>query len=100
MFTGKRPTDHIFGDNLNLHKFVKTALPEHVAEIADSLLEGGITNVEEAPDQSSLRAHKIEECLTLVFGIGIACSVENPTNRKDISDVASELNSIKDNLLG
>ena len=30
MFTGKRPTDNIFKDNLNLHDFVKGALPEQV----------------------------------------------------------------------
>ena len=30
MFTGKRPTDNIFKDNLNLHDFVIGALPEQV----------------------------------------------------------------------
>ncbi|KAM5555358.1 hypothetical protein ABKV19_023322 [Rosa sericea] len=102
MFTGKRPTDHMFSDSLNLHNYVKTALPELVLEISESLvLQEGTTNVAEAHRHSrlSVRAQKIEECLTLILGIGIACSVESPTNRKDISDVASELQSIRRNLL-
>ena len=32
MFTGKKPTDNIFQDNLNLHDFVKAALPERVID--------------------------------------------------------------------
>ena len=28
MFTGKRPTDNIFKDDLNLHDFARGALPE------------------------------------------------------------------------
>ncbi|XP_024169159.1 putative receptor-like protein kinase At3g47110 isoform X2 [Rosa chinensis] len=100
MFTGKRPTDHMFCDGLNLHNYVKTALPKRVADIADSLvLQGGKINVEESHNRSSLRAQKIEGCLTSIFGIGVACSVESPTTRKDINDVASELHSIRDNLL-
>ncbi|XP_062000142.1 probable LRR receptor-like serine/threonine-protein kinase At3g47570 [Rosa rugosa] len=100
MFTGKKPTDHMFSDGFNLHYYVKTALPKRVADIADPLiLQGGNINVEESHNLSSLRAQKIEECLTLIFGIGIACSVESPTTRKDISDVASELHSVRNNLL-
>ncbi|PRQ56407.1 putative protein kinase RLK-Pelle-LRR-XII-1 family [Rosa chinensis] len=102
MFTGKRPIDHMFSGNLNLHNYVKTTLPELVLEISEPLLlQEGTTNVVEAHRHSrlSVRAPKIEECLTLILGIGIACSVESPTNRKDISDVASELQSIRRNLL-
>ncbi|PRQ58184.1 putative non-specific serine/threonine protein kinase [Rosa chinensis] len=36
MFTGERPTDHMFSDSLNLHNFVKMALPERVAYIRDN----------------------------------------------------------------
>ncbi|CAL5414347.1 unnamed protein product [Camellia sinensis] len=35
MFTGKKPTDDMFKDHLNLHNFVKNALPERVMEIVD-----------------------------------------------------------------
>ncbi|KAM5551115.1 hypothetical protein ABKV19_026111 [Rosa sericea] len=98
MFTGKRPTDHMFSDGLNLHNFVKTSLSERVSEILESLvLQEGTTNVAEAHrhSQLSVRAQKIEEFLTSILGVGISCSVESPTNRKDINDVASELHSIR-----
>ncbi|KAL6202468.1 hypothetical protein ACLB2K_026176 [Fragaria x ananassa] len=102
IFTGKRPTNHMFSGSLNLHNFVRMALPEHVEEITDSLLEGGFTTVNEAQarNQAITRQQKIKECLKSIFGIGIACSVESPTNRKDISDVVSELHTIRKNLLG
>ena len=100
MFTGKRPTDPIFSYTLNLHNFVKLALPDHVEEITDSLLEGGFTTVGEAHNQPIRRQQKIEDCLKLIYGIGIECSAESPTNRKDIGDVVSELHSIRNNILG
>ncbi|KAJ8617745.1 hypothetical protein MRB53_013931 [Persea americana] len=35
MLTGKRPSDDMFKNNLNLHQFAKMALPERVMEIID-----------------------------------------------------------------
>ncbi|KAL6128707.1 hypothetical protein ACLB2K_072062 [Fragaria x ananassa] len=102
MFTGKRPTDHMFTEGLNLHNYVKTALPERILEISEPLLlQETATSAADAhmPNQLSVRTQKFEECLILILGIGLACSVESPTNRKDISDVASELQSIRRNLL-
>ncbi|KAL6196129.1 hypothetical protein ACLB2K_031744 [Fragaria x ananassa] len=59
IFTGKRPTDPMFSDSLNLRNFVKIALPEHVDEITNSLLEVGFTTVNEAGNQAITRQHKI-----------------------------------------
>lgn len=41
MFTGKRPTDSMFKDGLNMHKFVEMALPEQINEILDPLVLSG-----------------------------------------------------------
>ena len=38
IFTGKRPTDDIFTDGLNLPQFVAMALPENVMEVLDPSL--------------------------------------------------------------
>lgn len=94
MFTRKRPTDCVFSDGLNLHNFVKAALPDEVTEIADSLLLQG-ENIGRSPNDTQ----KMLECLHCIFQIGIACSIECPRDRKGISDVVSELQSIRDILL-
>jgi hypothetical protein len=38
MFTGKRPTDDMFQDGLNLHNYVEKALPGRVTEVVDPML--------------------------------------------------------------
>ncbi|XVF83933.1 hypothetical protein PTKIN_Ptkin16aG0534100 [Pterospermum kingtungense] len=38
MFTGRRPTDEMFKENLNIHSFAKIALPNHVPDITDPIL--------------------------------------------------------------
>uniref|UniRef100_A0A5B7AAK6 non-specific serine/threonine protein kinase n=1 Tax=Davidia involucrata TaxID=16924 RepID=A0A5B7AAK6_DAVIN len=104
MFTGKRPTDELFKDSLNLHNFVKEALPNRVAEIVDPILlqerEEEETNANNTRTQSSTRSHKIEECWISIFGVGIACSAELARERMNISDVAVELHSIRNIFLG
>ncbi|CAL5414355.1 unnamed protein product [Camellia sinensis] len=84
MFTNKRPTDDLFMDHLNLHNFVKNALPDRVMEIVDPyiLLEHN-------------RRSWIKDCIVSILRIGIACSMESPTNRMEMGSVISELCKIK-----
>ena len=42
---------------------------------------------------------KILECLTLILGMGVSCSVEFPRERMTMSDVIIELPSIQQKLL-
>ena len=44
MITGKRPTDEIFKDGLNLHNFVYAAFPEWISEILDANLLQELSN--------------------------------------------------------
>ncbi|CAL5414362.1 unnamed protein product [Camellia sinensis] len=84
MFTNKRPTDDLFKDHQNLHNFVKNALPDRVMEIVDPyiLLEHN-------------RRSWIKDCIVSILRIGIACSMESPTNRMEMGSVISELCKIK-----
>ena len=102
MFTGKRPTDDIFQGSLNLHSFVQEALLERVVEIADPILFQGReeeTTMNGAHNNSSTRRSKIQECLILIFGIGVACSVEQPGDRMNMKNVVTELHLVKKRLL-
>ncbi|XP_009340601.2 probable LRR receptor-like serine/threonine-protein kinase At3g47570 [Pyrus x bretschneideri] len=95
MFTGKRPTDRMFSDGLNLRNFVKANFGGQVTEVADSILvQVGIpTNT--TPNQCSARSEKVEECLSSMLRIGVSWSVESPRDRKEISDFVNELQSIR-----
>uniref|UniRef100_A0A7N2LDI2 non-specific serine/threonine protein kinase n=1 Tax=Quercus lobata TaxID=97700 RepID=A0A7N2LDI2_QUELO len=103
MFTRKRPTDNIFKDDLNLHDFVRGALPERVINIVDPIIlserEDMETRTNDSHIQNRIGCPKILECLILIFGIGVFCSMESPRERMNISDVVAQLHLIRDKLL-
>ena len=102
MFTGKRPTDDMFQGTLNLHSFVHEALPKRVVEIADPII------VQEREEEIAMnnsnnnintRRSEIQECLIVIFEIGVACSVEQPEERMSIKDVVTKLIVLKKRFL-
>ena len=42
---------------------------------------------------------KILECLTLILGMGVSCSIEFPRERMNINNVVATLYSIREKLL-
>ncbi|XP_022764250.1 probable LRR receptor-like serine/threonine-protein kinase At3g47570 [Durio zibethinus] len=93
MFTGKRPTGEMFTENLNLHNFVKTALPDRVAEITDPIL------LQESFNESSQNDNRLLWSMNSIFEIGVACSFELPTEQMNMANVVAKLCFIRDNLL-
>ena len=116
MFLGKRPTDEMFKDDLNLHNFVKMALPEWLVQIVDPTLL--VREVEEMPatavvardhnNENEIEADEktqgivnhsqveanVYKCLFSVLAIGLACSLESPKERMNMEQVSRELHSI------
>lgn len=100
MITGKRPTNPLFVEGLNLHNYAKSSLPNHVMEIVNPTL---LNNIED--DASSIAANNnqrrlasdgnIEECFISMVKVGVACSMESTQDRMDIRSVVRELDSIK-----
>lgn len=103
MFSGRRPTDEIFKDGLNLHSFVKTALPESLMQIIDPNL---ITATEEERELSNSNGNlsemsaKARSCVVSVLEIGIGCSAESPKGRMSMEDVSRQLDLIRKTFLG
>nr|GMC49902.1 probable LRR receptor-like serine/threonine-protein kinase At3g47570 [Ipomoea batatas] len=96
IFTGKSPTSYIFNDCLNLHNYVKMAIPDHVVEIMDPKL---FHKEVDATPATLVRRDQILECLVSIFEVGIACSVELPGKRMNIGCAIKELSSVNDNLM-
>lgn len=80
-------------------------MPEQIADIIDRTLlcdrEEGETRVNDITrNYSQKESPKIQECLTFIFGIGVACSVEFPSERMNMSAVVIKLHAIQKKLLG
>ncbi|KAK4479256.1 hypothetical protein RD792_014767 [Penstemon davidsonii] len=101
IFTGKRPTDKLFQENLNLHHYVKKEVPDKVTEVLDSsALCEEVTGEAKTWDEawSSLISEQ-RECLIYILQIGVACSIESPRDRMSMRQVCRELSSIRDTFL-
>ncbi|KAJ4907922.1 Leucine-rich repeat protein kinase family protein [Raphanus sativus] len=86
MFSGKRPTDEMFGGDVTLRSCIRSALPEQVLDVADELvLHNGLRI-----------GFPLAECLTQVLEVGLGCSEESPANRLGMSEVVRKLISIKE----
>ena len=122
MFLGKRPTDDMFKDGLNLNNFAKMALPEKFVQIVDPILLP--REVDEVPTtivaarecnngkeiQVDMEAQgipnlyqmdpNVHKCLVSILEIGLACSMESPKDRIKMMEVTRELHLIKNAFLG
>ena len=95
MLTGRRPTNKLFKDDLNIHNFVKLALPGRVMEIVDHSIFNEVGESDNMATSWSDWTSGHTECLILFFQIGLACSAESPIDRMDMSRVSLELLSIR-----
>ena len=128
MFTGRRPTNDMFRDGLNLHNFVKMAIPKRLVQIVDPQLlpreateMGAATTTimaKEKADNNDDNANEIEveeaynneeskqidanmqKLLLSIFNIGILCSMESPKERMSMEEVLKELQLIKTTFVG
>lgn len=101
MVTRKKTTDALFEGDLNLHNFARTALPNHVIDIVDPMLlndDEVLTAINRKPRQQKI--NDIIECIVSMVRIGVACSMETPQDRMNITNVIHELQSIKKILFG
>lgn len=98
MFIRRRPTDGMFNQGLTLHEFARTALPDKVMEIVDSLLllEVQASNSRSCGDEIL----RTEECLVAVVETGVVCSMESPIERMEMRDVVAKLCRARDTFLG
>ncbi|KAJ9174751.1 hypothetical protein P3X46_013357 [Hevea brasiliensis] len=100
MFTGKRPTNNMFKENLSLHNFVKKALPAQVIEIIDPNLFQAQLDANHNHNFRNRRNDLLIECSISIFEIGISCSAESPQERMNIGDIVAQLSHVKNTLLG
>ncbi|KAK1409323.1 hypothetical protein QVD17_35849 [Tagetes erecta] len=92
MITGRRPTDSIFQDGLNLHGYVNMALPDRLTEI----IEPGLlsTHMGDGNGYEGRKLKRLEEGMISLARIGLACSMESPGERMNTCNMVHELQRI------
>lgn len=86
MFSGKRPTNELFGGNFTLHSYIESALPGRVLDVADEVvLHNGLRI-----------GFPVADCLKLVFEVGLRCCEEYPVNRLAMGEALKELITIRE----
>ncbi|OIW09597.1 hypothetical protein TanjilG_28196 [Lupinus angustifolius] len=108
ILTGRKPTDEMFVNGINLNNFVKVSLPDKFLQIVDSALlpelkQTAASSEEESEineDMSQMHPNDMQKCLLELFCIGLACSAESPKERITMRDVNRELEQIKNVFFG
>ncbi|KAL5703695.1 non-specific serine/threonine protein kinase [Ranunculus cassubicifolius] len=107
MFTGRRPTDEMFIDDLNLYDFVSMALPDRVLGVVDASLfsethkvedadNGEPGNVIESDESRRTMQSRRRECLVSVLTIALTCCAPLPKDRTVVSDIVKKMIDVRD----
>uniref|UniRef100_A0A0D9W2U4 Receptor kinase-like protein Xa21 n=2 Tax=Leersia perrieri TaxID=77586 RepID=A0A0D9W2U4_9ORYZ len=86
MFTAKRPTDTLFVNDLNLHKYVDFAFPDRISEFLDPHMP---------QDEKLLHDQWMQRFIIPMIEIGLLCSKESPKDRPGMREVCARISSIK-----
>ncbi|KAK1409262.1 hypothetical protein QVD17_35788 [Tagetes erecta] len=103
MITGRRPTDPIFQEGLNLHVYVQIASPDRLMEIIEPALlptydehtEDETMNHGYSQDEAR-KLKRLEEGMISLARIGLACAMESPRERMNTSHIVHELHCINE----
>ncbi|XP_047074162.1 receptor kinase-like protein Xa21 isoform X2 [Lolium rigidum] len=98
MLTGKRPTDDMFNDGLNLYKFVEESFPQNIGNILDPRIVPSYGD-EEAGSNLNQENHPMAgtmSCIIELIKLGLLCAAETPKDRPAMQDVYSEVTAIKE----
>ncbi|KAL6200289.1 hypothetical protein ACLB2K_030071 [Fragaria x ananassa] len=83
-FTGKKPTDEMFVEEMYLKQWVADSA---LLDVVDANLQ-----VTEADDRDFVNKN---ECLSSIMRLALACSAESPEKRVNMQDALATLNKIK-----
>lgn len=103
MLTGKRPTDEMFKDGLNLYKFVEKSFPHKIEEILDPRIVPGYRDEGEDAGGNLDREGQpmvAMSCIIKLIALGLLCSAETPKDRPTMQDIYNKVITIKESFSG
>lgn len=89
VLTGKRPTDPMFENELNIVSFVETNFTDQIFQVIDAALQ------EECNHFSSAAREVYHQCLSSLVEVALSCTRQYPTNRMNMRQAADKLREIQ-----
>ncbi|CAI9093630.1 OLC1v1029179C1 [Oldenlandia corymbosa var. corymbosa] len=89
VFTGRRPNDETFGENLSLKSWISDCMPHSIAGIIDPRLF-------EEQDESCRSNDLTLRCVSAIMELALNCVLESPKERISVSEILECLKKIKD----
>ncbi|TVU29215.1 hypothetical protein EJB05_20773, partial [Eragrostis curvula] len=97
LLTGKRPTDSVFKDGLDIVSFVDRNFPHQVFQAIDTRLTEECRDFDPAETATGNAAY---QCLVSLLQIALSCTQQSPNERANMKQVANKLHAIKTLYLG
>lgn len=97
MMIGKRPTDPMFKDGLDIVNFVDSNFPGQVLDVIEDHL------IEECADfsETSIESENVVyQIFVSLLQVALSCACSSPNERMDMKQVASKMQEIKTSYLG
>jgi len=91
MLTGKRPTDNLFVNELNIVSFVERSFPDKILDVIDTPLQDDVKTTQ-ANMATENRAY---QCLFSLLQIALSCTRQLPGERTTMREAASRIRAIK-----
>uniref|UniRef100_A0A0E0JE20 Receptor kinase-like protein Xa21 n=2 Tax=Oryza punctata TaxID=4537 RepID=A0A0E0JE20_ORYPU len=93
MFTGRSPTDDIFRDSMDMHKFVAASFLHQPLDIADPTIWLHEEENDSDVKNESIKTRIIQQCLVSVLRLGISCSKQQLRERMMLAEAVSEMHA-------
>jgi hypothetical protein len=92
MLIGKRPTDPVFENELNLVNIVERNYPDQIQHIIDARLQGECEGYIQA---NITTENVVYGCLLSLMKVALSCTHLIPRKRMNIREVTTKLHSIR-----
>ncbi|KAL6634734.1 hypothetical protein ACP70R_027405 [Stipagrostis hirtigluma subsp. patula] len=97
MVTGKRPTDPMFKNGLNIVNYVQRSCPDKILDIVDATIQ---EDRETFAETNIIVENTTSRCLMSLLQLALSCTRQFPRERINIREVASKIRSIKTSQVG
>ncbi|KAM0833183.1 hypothetical protein ACQ4PT_064424 [Festuca glaucescens] len=92
ILTGKRPTDSLFCNGLNIVNFVERNFPDQILDMVDAYL---LESSQQYSRANPKEENRVFRCLLALVKLALSCTHQAPDDRPNMREVATKLREIK-----